>query len=312
MIAFNLLTVKLFGGFCLVFWGDLLRPYVIILCGLFVPLLARADGACESGYAVPSTDDLNYTTFARTIGNGCASGYHQATLDYESLYPAPRDAVARCPSGQYYSSGSCVSYAQGNCNTGYVDETPAVNSTYFERGYENGCFSQYNLIISRYDIGYVIGTFAAKCSIGYYPTANGCVAYTQSDCPNNYVGVLPDTAFARYNANGECDTNYSNYSDTTLCAEYVRANTADFCTPLCNYGYNHTHADTCARPCNDLHYLMTSNGIQLPLYLDKTTDRAMTFGTPNGGVCFLNLLSGTANGTINMRDEAGNTYHGVQ
>lgn len=204
-------------------------------------------------------------------------------------------------------------YVQGNCKNGYADGIAVVNSTTFKRADVSGCSEGYDLVMSQYDILYAISEVGAtKCPIGYHPTANGCVAYTQSDCPDGYLATLPVAAFARYNANGECDTDYVEYGDTVLCAEYVGANTADLCTPLCDYGYDHTRADTCARPCNHLNYLVTSNGTSFPLYLDKTTDRAMGVGMSDNGVCFVNLLTGKATGTINILDENGTVYHAVR
>jgi len=285
---------------------------VFPICCAFFCVAAHADGACGSGYTVADTDDISYGTFVHSIQNECQPGYQKYSSDYSLAYIAARDVETRCPSGQYYSSGSCVSYTRGGCENGFVDATPSVSSSTFEPHHANECYGGYDTMVVHRDVGYPIFSFNAKCGVGYYPTANGCAARSQSDCPTGYGELVPTTAFARYNANDECDTNYTDYGDTPVCAQYLGVNTSDTCTTLCNYGYNHTHADTCARPCNDLHYLMTSNGIQLPLYLDKTTTRAMAFGAPNDGVCYLNLLSGTANGTINMRDEAGNTYHGVQ
>jgi len=287
---------------------------VFPICCAFFCAVAHADGECTSGYGLVDTDDINFNGIVHTIQNECQPGYEKYFGDYRLLYPVARNVVTRCPSGQRYSSGSCVSYSQAGCANGFVYDTVATTVSAFEPAVQNECVPGYVPLYnsSRTAIGYPIFSFSNKCATGYYPTSNGCVARSQSDCPSGYLSVAPDAGFARYNVNDECDTNYTDYGDTPVCAQYLGVNTADFCTPLCNYGYNHTHADTCARPCNDLHYLMTSNGIQLPLYLDKTTTRAMAFGAPNDGVCYLNLLSGTANGTINMRDEAGNTYHGVQ
>ncbi len=178
--------------------------------------------------------------------NGCASGYEMYTAPvYNFLYPLP-DTTSRCPVGQYYSSGTCVSYAHTDCPTGYYD-------------------------------------------------------------------CAPTNAFAIYNSNNECDTNYSSYGDVTLCPLYgVGDDTAKFCTPLCNYGYNHTHADTCARACPypNMSAMHSSLGHRWPLYLDKTTFPALNIRTTDG-TCYINLLPGIANGTMNFRYQDGE-YHAVE
>ena len=245
--------------------------------------------------------------------NGCAPGYEMYTAPVHNfLYPLP-DTTSRCPAGQYYSSGTCVSYAQSGCETGYVHAPQTWFATTFDTKIANDCAPGYKTLAVNHNVAYVVSSFNAKCGVGYHPTKSGCVANTNDNCPSGYYGCAPTNSFAIYNSNGECDTNYSSYGDVALCPLYgVGDDTAGFCTPLCDYGYNHTHADTCARSCPypNMSAMHSSLGHNWPLYLDKTTFPALNVQT-NDGTCYINLLPGNINGTLNFKYQ-DREYHVVE
>lgn len=182
------------------------------------------------------------------------------------------------------------------CRAGYV--LSDVRSDSLITSFAGGCGtnSGYKSVIIADEFVYPLPDHIT-CGVGYYPTANGCVAYPVDNCPNNYHAVVPNTAYTRLNANDACNTNYSSYGDVDLCLLHMAPNIADICTPqlACSGGGSS---------------LRTSTGVNLPLYGERVTTPSINVGFGGGTTCYVNMLLGAANNTINVKYN-DTTYHGV-
>jgi hypothetical protein len=187
----------------------------------------------------------------------------------------------------------CAVFAD-TCPSGFTEIDQVYKAT-FNHTYAGTCTAGYQIIPWVGDMVYLPSP--TKCPIGYQHTANGCAPIAPENCPDNYYAALPTNGFMRADANDACTTNYSAYNDTDFCRRYLGNNMAEFCTPQM----------TCTAGGTTLN---VSNGMVLPLYDEKLTTPSINIGWPNGHVCYVNLVAGTASGTINLKynDE---TYHGV-
>lgn len=248
---------------------------------------------CNSGYTIANTNSINIGTFQKKISDTCPSGYSEYTYNRLIVYPV-RD-VTHCPSGYYYHNGSCVQYGSTACETGFINVTPSVLDGTFDVAYAGGCIAGYNPIITRVNSAYVVYASKEKCGTGEYPTSSGCARYPTENCPDAFYAIAPTTAFIRPDENGECATDYSLFHDTDLC-------------------YSNTNLDLCATQlvCNGgVQTLRTSTGINLNIYRERATTPSMHFLLQDGSKCYLNLLSGTKNNTINIKYN-NEIYHGVE
>lgn len=212
--------------------------------------VSYTSGSCRSGFVDSAMNAGNIFEYA--YGGECLAGYQPiSTRNSVKHFNNTVGNSVRCPSGQHYQNGSCVSYNVGACDTGFVDSGMNSAST-FIGAYSGDCINGYQPISTRRGVSYVMDKSTAKCGFGYYPTTTGCAANPTAGCPTNYYESVPSASFARKNANGECDTDYGLYdSNTALCRLYTSGNTADYCTPLCEYGYDHTITDTCESPTDN-------------------------------------------------------------
>lgn len=250
---------------------------------------------CRAGYVLSDVrPDSLITSFAG--GCGTNTGYTSVVIADEFVYPLS-DHIT-CGAGQRYENGACVNNTVGDCDTGYVDSQLNDYASFIQSS-AGSCTTGYQSIITRQEVSYLTqrGNNANKCGVGYYPTANGCVAYPIGNCPDNYYAVVPNSAYTRLNANDECNTNYSAYGDVDLCLRYMAPNIADTCTPqlACTGG-----ATT----------LRTSTGVNLPLYGEHVTTPSMNLQFSNGTRCYINMIPGTGANTINVKYN-NETYHGV-
>lgn len=260
-------------------------------------ICARAD-TCAAGYTVSSIDSAS---FMHAFGGGCGtnSGYVPTSIiRYEFAYPVPEHI--ECGAGYRYQNGACVQNTRGTCDNGYVDS--GLNDAWtFTQTTAGSCVTGYSAISTNQEISYLTGRgagVAAKCAVGYYPTANGCTAYPTDNCPNNYYAVIPNAAYVRAGENDTCKTNYSASADTDICLRYMAPNIADTCTPQL----------PCAGGANSLR---TSTGVNLPIYGESMTTPSIHVGFSGGTVCHANMVPGAANNTINIRYN-NETYHGVE
>lgn len=280
------------GGCFLGGWLKISLLIIFIVCFIFRGV--RAD-TCRAGYVLSDVrSDSLITSFAG--GCGTNSGYKSVIIADEFVYPLP-DHIT-CGAGERYESGACVSNTMGDCDTGYVDSELNDYASFIQSN-AGTCATGYQAIQTRQEVSYLThrGDNVHKCAVGYYPTANGCVAYPVDNCPNNYYAVVPNTAYTRLNANDACNTNYSSYGDVDLCLLHMAPNIADICTPqlACSGGGSS---------------LRTSTGVNLPLYGERVTTPSINVGFGGGTTCYVNMLSGAANNTINVKYN-DTTYHGV-
>ena len=268
------------------------------LFGFLLIVLFGIDAAfadtCKSGYTL---SDIDYDSLVYTFGGDCGtnSGFESAIIYNVIAYPIPTRTI-KCSAGQHYVNGVCVNNVQDTCDNGFL-ESGQNDGLSFVQSYGAGCVPGYQPMHTVNLVSYVMSSVTTKCPIGYQHTANGCAPIASDNCPNNYYAALPTNGFMRADANDACTTNYSAYNDTDFCRRYLGNNMDEFCTPQI----------TCTAGGTTLN---ASNGMVLPLYDEKLTTPSINIGWPNGHVCYVNLVAGTASGTINLKynDE---TYHGV-
>ena len=179
------------------------------------------------------------------------------------------------------------------CASGFIESNAGIINMYILSG--NACRPSDTLVPLRN--AYIIESTPSRCGAGYYPTSNGCVAYTAGDgCPTN--SYTPNQSFTRPGANNACATNYGRINDIELCKSWV-ADMPYICTPQL--------------PCTSsiATTLRTSTGIILPLYAEKATAPSLHILFPNNDLCYGNFIPGAANNAINVRFN-NETYHGVE
>ena len=277
-------------------------------------LPAIADDGCASGYHLDTT--INATTFITTFGGDCMSDENSGLIGAPIYYPIayPLNDTLHCGVGQHYTTSGCVTNTHEPCKSGYSDSGTNTGNM-FIASIGGECPDGYNSISTRAELSYAIETATTKCGFGYHPTANGCVANDSTGCPAGYVGAYME-AFDRYNANSECETGFELYDpNAEMCHTYLGGDTADVCTPLCEYGYDHTGADTCAHKCTATNMstirVKTASGTPYiwQLWADKTTTPSINIRVGDN-TCYMNLVPENQSGTINIK-YGNNAYHGV-
>lgn len=270
----------------------------MFLVSLILPVsVAHADGECNTGYSLGSTDNIAFFSLLPTAAGQCEPGYVPFLTSFDVSYPVARELPMKCDEGYYYKDGNCVAYDVGPCDSGFVDNGTNAGSM-FDYTYVGGCTGGMEPFLGRPYAAYVMATAATHCGAGYYPTPNGCVAHATDDCPTNYYAITPSAAFVRGDEDDECATNYSLYHDTDLCLKYLGPNMAEVCTPQ-------LRCESVATT------LRTSTGIILPLYREKVTQPSLHVLFDNGDLCYANFISGDANGAVNVNYN-GAVYHGVE
>lgn len=269
--------------------------YAIFCMFCIAPFVAHGN-TCRAGYVVA---DIAVDSLITSFAGGCGtnSGYVPTIITNEFVYPIS-DHI-NCGAGQRYENGACVNNVQNDCASGYLDGE--INDAFtFIQSIAGSCTTGYQPVATRQEISYLTnrGLGSAKCAVGYYPTANGCVAYPVDNCPDNYYAVLPNAAYVRAGSDGTCGTNYSASADTDICLRYMAPNIPDMCTPQL----------PCAGGANSLR---TSTGVNLPVYGESVTTPSINIGFVNGTVCHVNMLPGAANNTVNIKYN-NETYHGVE
>ena len=179
------------------------------------------------------------------------------------------------------------------CASGFIESNAGILSVYTSTS--NSCHPGDTLISVKN--AYIIESVSVRCAPGYYPTSNGCVAYTVGDgCPTN--SYTPNQSFTRPGANNACATNYGRIDDIELCKSWV-ANMPYICTPQL--------------PCTSsiATTLRTSTGIIVPLYAEKATTPSLHIRFTNNDLCYGNFIPGSANNAINVCFN-NETYHGVE
>jgi len=80
---------------------------------------AYAQGGCSSGRFDTA---INNSTFIMTEDGFCPSGYEEYTVYQDYMYPLPSGSIL-CGEGSYAKNGTCTAYPQGNCPSGFVNQT---------------------------------------------------------------------------------------------------------------------------------------------------------------------------------------------
>lgn len=253
--------------------------------------VSHADDTCGDGYTLMPTDS---SSTVATRGGECYSGYE--IYSGSNFRFIPQDTGIVCPYGQHMSGGTCVADTIGDCATGFHDADMGTVTAVQTLGGE--CYSGYQVQQTNRNVAYLIVSPNPPCGSGYYPTPNGCVAYTTGDCMENYYAISPTNAFVRA-SDDTCPTNYAMYNDTEICKSWPAfIDKPDFCTPqlLCDAGVTSLRSNT---------------GMILPIYREKLTTPSLNARFENGKTCYLNTISGNGVNTINLRYN-NETYHGVE
>ena len=178
------------------------------------------------------------------------------------------------------------------CATGFVQSSAGIINAY--TSVNNSCHPGDTLVPVRN--AYITNIQSYGCGPGYYYDGTQCTAHALGDgCPTNYY--TPSTVFTRANANGTCSSG-NVYNGIPICAVKIGDSSAGVCTPqlACESGGI---------------TLRTSNGVALPLWRERLTIPSLNVGFENGDICYINILPGTAPGTINF-GSGNNVYHGVE
>ena len=266
--------------FCGVLGGRIGILPVVLMVQFFCGVV-YADDVCGVGYDVYCE---NCTTSILSAQAG--------VCDNTALFSAPGVYLVldeKCESGEYPTVSGCVQPQAGGCVAGYfLSGGSTVNVLSTTGGVCNG-----------------IGLFSApgvylmtdeKCGAGYFPATSGCAQFgTNESCPDGYY--TPRDYFTRADADNVCDSDQISYpNEVSICSNHV-VTTEALCTPQLR--------------CQSGETLRTSNGVIVPLWSDVLTTPSLNFGFSDGEICYMNMVSGSENGTINIL-ENNNIYHGVK
>ena len=278
---------------------------------------------CPTGYATLDAEkhiDTTYNTFSEATFMSPEDGLCQSGF---TLIDIPSDvipifngflqgsAITLCEDGYKPNNGTCVSYAQGSCETDYQDI--ALNMASF-MDVENGlCKNGFSLKEMPFDLvpiynGFLLGSKVTLCSNGFLVNNSSCSTYSAGDCPQDYQDLSLDTNTLTTLTNGSCGTGYTRFAINQQC----NANTNDaICGILCSDNLEYTDIGTCAELCSgEYTTLRTSTGLIFPMYATKQITPSINIGIGNN-VCYVNLVPGQADNAINIRYD-NQTYHTVK
>lgn len=278
-----------------------------VFCGAFAV-------TCPSPTVSVSGGDAS-TFAAPNESTHCPAGYelYDAPSQFSAYFTGTllSETVNLCGDGEYMNNGTCTAYAQGRCDSGYLDvSTDSSNvgapneSDHCADGYATQTTPAGMYIIST---GILLSTGATLCGSGQYMNNGVCTAYDNTRCPADWFDYAPtgvDTFVPM--VDGACGTDYVASGDSADCTN--RGN-AGMCATLCASGELMTWGGHCASLCTGGGTELRIGSLVFPIYGQKTTTPAINIGFDSGTVCYVNLESGAANGTMNVAHSNGTTYH---
>jgi len=261
-------------------------------------------GRCPAGYYTSNIDSVTYS--APTLQNNCLNTYNRVTMP-EMFHPMYNGILVKfgpklCGPGYDMVNGTCTARTQGRCPNGYM-MYPVSSNTFSAQTLDLNCMNSYNTfevpdILQMMYNGILVNFGPELCGAGMRMSDGACVPLERGECPENYYDATVDAETLMKTNMGKCDTNYSAYGLSANCGA---ATDAALCAILCDAPAVYTGVGTCATPCElGARRLNTSNGILVPLYSERQSTPTLNVLFPDGGMCYGNLVSGAARGSINM------------
>lgn len=295
---------------------------VLIVCGVYVGFSGAVFASeCRDGYDVMEHVDAG--TFTRPVYDVCQfTGYKLVEIpdDFYPIYSAFvfGAEVPLCENG-HLNGTTCEPFDQSVCDNGYYDLFSPSSS--FVSMVDGECrytgYQNTNITDDFYAIysGFVFGDEVALCGPGTHPTADGCVADTQGDCPREYVEMSGSDAVLEKLSLGKCGTGYHNYQFSEQCNQNP---SGVMCADVCDNDLFYTDIGTCATPCaqgaTQLKIAKTNGEIlSFPMWSTKQITPSVNFGFANGAVCYVNLLEGHTTDALHVSHPTnGKVYHTVR
>ena len=231
-----------------------------------------------------------HNVFSGSCLNGYAVVKHNIDLSF-NMDNVEYPSVIETQSKSITNTAFIFPDRDGNCKNGYQEFT--VSSDYI----------------------YPLVEVIRLCPSGQYLNNGTCTSYSNGRCPE---GMKNTTLRASSFAIKTGDTCPSNYIQETIsnieyvCDTYenhIDSNT-QACVMMCNTGNVFTELNTCASLCAGRHKLMTSTGLEIPMYSTKQITPSINIKMGEN-ICYVNLLSGISNNAINVSYD-GETYHTVK
>jgi len=220
-------------------------PRESIVC--FVQKLdARIAKGIFTSQGETTTMTTTYPAFTRFFISWCVFALFSSSIFAAQITGS---GVKICENGYLIDNGStCVSYAKGNCDTGYY-ELPANTGSFMAPSSNNLCttssYTKYTNALDVFDFTYtgiILGDAVTLCDNGYSTDSSTCTSYVQSNCENNFhrqAGV--EKSFVDVSANDTCDTTgftyYLTLSDVLINMVYNGVLIGTELT-LCDNGYS--------------------------------------------------------------------------
>jgi len=296
---------------------------IVLLFFIVGDFAAYGTVTCPNDFTDHTGNDILIDTFMVPVDNRCTDGAYEFVTIPDTFYPIysgfiAGTAVPLCNDG-YLSGNNCVSYTQGNCDTGNYTEG-SLTASAFMAPVDNRCTDgayeyRTNLTDLIYPIynGFIAGDVATLCADNQYlANGNTCTNYVQDDCPNNYIDISTNDNMFVMRTGEICGTDYQDYSINQQCGN----NTTDaVCAVLCSDGLQYTDVGTCATLCQagvttlNARY-PSGDVISFPLYSTQQSTPTVAIRN-NDTVCYVNLVAGSANGAINLKFN-DTVYHTVR
>ena len=255
---------------------------------------------------------LNVNTFIPSDDGNCYAGYEPYTRGGNDIYPLIEDS-GLCEPGYYRANGNCTAYTSGGCPTGRYNA--AVVNTTFVSSDDGNCYTGYEPYTRGGGDIYPLVDTDTLCGAGQYRANGTCTYYSNGTCPDGMRNTTLNASSWTTMTNGACPSNYSAYTIGTIeyaCDTYVShidSNTPA-CLLMCTNGNIYTEVNSCASLCANHHKLMTSTGLEFPLYATKQITPSINIQMGNS-TCYVNLVNGESTNAINVQYD-NKIYHTVK
>jgi len=270
-------------------------------------------GECPAGYYTTVIAPQTFSSL--TLKNQCMNAYNKIPLP-DNLYAIYSGVVVNfgatlCAADEQMVSAKCEKKEQHRCPDGFYKTSvagstfsaPSANLGQCMNAYNEYEYPEYSSLIYN---GVLVSFGATLCPAGQYMSAGACTTFERGECPADFYQIPVAAETLTTPEMGVCATGYSSYH---LHADCNAGQTGGgFCAILCDGGLHYTGAGTCAEICPyGGGMLRTSGGVSYPLYAERQTTPSLVLKTADG-VCYINCLSGSARGAINVKTR-DKTYH---
>ena len=225
---------------------------------------------------------------------------------------------ASCPTG-YSVAAHGIEWDFNIANPEYPSAIDAVNKALnvntFIPSDDGNCYAGYEPYTRGGGDIYPLVDTDTLCGAGQYRANGTCTYYSNGTCPDGMRNTTLNASSWTTMTNGACPSNYSAYTIGTIeyaCDTYVShidSNTPA-CLLMCTNGNIYTEVNSCASLCANHHKLMTSTGLEFPLYATKQITPSINIQMGNS-TCYVNLVNGESTNAINVQYD-NKIYHTVK